>query len=304
MRPVMAVLALMIVAGFEPALALDPPDLLNYQGVLRDSSGVPLNGSFDMVFRFFEVPAGGTEVLVDEHLSAGTGSVVVSDGLFSVALGSGNVLDGPGSGTYTSLGEVFRRLKDVYLEVRVGVETLIPRTRVVSAAYALDDAPVAPPCFDSANRFVDCANGTVTDTVTGLVWLKNANCTAVFGSSKPYAAANAAAAALADGQCGLTDNSVAGDWRLPTKAEWDVIFAQAMSNGCGSPRIPDRTGLGCCGTGVCAFTGIATDFGYWSATTVTTSPTFGYLADHFAGTTSSLFKAVGEHVWPVRDPKK
>ncbi len=34
----------------------------------------------------------------------------------------------------------------------------------------------APPCFDDANRYVDCGNGTVTDTVTGLIWLKNANC--------------------------------------------------------------------------------------------------------------------------------
>ena len=34
----------------------------------------------------------------------------------------------------------------------------------------------APPCFDDANRYVDCENGTVTDTVTGLIWLKNAGC--------------------------------------------------------------------------------------------------------------------------------
>ena len=30
--------------------------------------------------------------------------------------------------------------------------------------------------FDNANRLVDCGNGTVTDTATGLIWLKNANC--------------------------------------------------------------------------------------------------------------------------------
>jgi hypothetical protein len=32
-----------------------------------------------------------------------------------------------------------------------------------------------PPCFDNLNRYVDCGNGTVTgtvtDTVTGLIWL-------------------------------------------------------------------------------------------------------------------------------------
>jgi len=28
------------------------------------------------------------------------------------------------------------------------------------------------PCFDNVNRYVDCGNGTLTDTVTGLIWLK------------------------------------------------------------------------------------------------------------------------------------
>src|SRR5437773_9255267 len=29
----------------------------------------------------------------------------------------------------------------------------------------------APPCSDNSNRYVDCGNGTVTDSVTGLTWL-------------------------------------------------------------------------------------------------------------------------------------
>ena len=32
------------------------------------------------------------------------------------------------------------------------------------------------PCFDNTNRYVDCGNGTVTDTVTGLIWLQDADC--------------------------------------------------------------------------------------------------------------------------------
>ena len=79
-------------------------------------------------------------------------------------------------------------------------------------------------CFDNAgtNRFVDCAttafgtsNGTVKDTVTGLIWLKNANC---FGLIS-WADANIKAGALASGQCGLADGSKPGDWRLPTLDE-------------------------------------------------------------------------------------
>ena len=61
-------------------------------------------------------------------------------------------------------------------------------------------------------RFTDNGNGTATDNLTGLVWLKNANC---FGT-KDWAAAITAAVGLASGSCGLTDGSKeASDWRLP-----------------------------------------------------------------------------------------
>jgi hypothetical protein len=59
-----------------------------------------------------------------------------------------------------------------------------------------------PPCFDNANRYENCSNGTVTDTVTGWIWLQAANCLALLH----YGEANRAAASLGDGQCGLTDH--------------------------------------------------------------------------------------------------
>ena len=31
-----------------------PPELVNYQGVLRDASGAPLTGSYAMTFRFYD----------------------------------------------------------------------------------------------------------------------------------------------------------------------------------------------------------------------------------------------------------
>ncbi len=76
------------------------------------------------------------------------------------------------------------------------------------------------PCFDFTYRFVDCGNGTVTDTATWLIYLKNANC---FGS-QDWVAANQSAAGLADGSCGLTDGSRPGDWRLQTRPEWEGIL--------------------------------------------------------------------------------
>jgi hypothetical protein len=107
--------------------------------------------------------------------------------------------------------------------------------------------PGSDTCFDNVgtNRFVDCgstglgtSNGTVKDAQTGLVWLKNANC---FGLMS-WADANIKAAALASGQCGLTDGSKAGDWRLATKDEWMAMFRPGCYPSPGGPTIPDRLG--------------------------------------------------------------
>jgi hypothetical protein len=55
----------------------------------------------------------------------------------------------------------------------------------------------------------------VTDNLTNLIWLKNANC----DGQKDWNEAETWAANLASGTCGLSDGSSAGDWRLPTKTE-------------------------------------------------------------------------------------
>jgi hypothetical protein len=64
-------------------------------------------------------------------------------------------------------------------------------------------------------RFQDNADGTVTDKLTGLIWLKNGNC---FGAKK-WADNLTSAAGLANGACGLSDGSVAGAWRIPNRNE-------------------------------------------------------------------------------------
>ena len=55
-------------------------------------------------------------------------------------------------------------------------------------------SPPPDTCFDNTgNRFVDCGDGTVKDTSTGLFWLKDADCFV----HVDWAAANIAAAQLA-----------------------------------------------------------------------------------------------------------
>jgi len=112
-------------------------------------------------------------------------------------------------------------------------------------------SPTNPPdtCFDTVGRYAVCGDGTVKDNLTGLFWLANANCF----NSQNWPDASLSAAQLADGQCGLTDGSLPGDWRLPTIEEWQVILDAANANGCGEPTVPDVVGTGCCGTATCAF---------------------------------------------------
>lgn len=140
--PLVAFLVILAaLAAFPTAvLSTPPPGLVHYQGVLRDAADNPRNGSFDMVFRFFSAPAGGSEILVDRHEAAGTGAVPVASGLFGVDLGSGTLSDGTGPGVFSTLGEAFGSFSPVYVQIEVAGETLSPRIAVSSVAYALNAA--------------------------------------------------------------------------------------------------------------------------------------------------------------------
>jgi len=152
-RTLLTGLSILLLAS--PVLAQStPPPILNYQGVLLSDTGAPENGDRDMEFHFFDdlkpIPP-ENEILVDSHLFVGGGAVTVINGMFNVHLGEGTVTDGtgpdPADGPYLELSRVFRDYAEVYLEVRVRVgpaggggamETLLPRTRIVSSAYALN----------------------------------------------------------------------------------------------------------------------------------------------------------------------
>jgi hypothetical protein len=75
-------------------------------------------------------------------------------------------------------------------------------------------------------RFTDNGNGTVTDSLTGLVWLQNANCFGTVAWTDALTDANG----LANGMCGLVDGSTAGQWRLPDVRELDSLVNADQSN--------------------------------------------------------------------------
>ena len=159
-------------------------------------------------------------------------------------------------------------------------------------------AGAAPPCYSNAGRYVDCGNGTVTDMVTGLIWLKDAGCL----GSLYYAEANDAASGLQSGACGLTDNSSPGDWRLPTRAEWQETVARAVALGCtaaNAPSLTNRVGVACYQVGPQQFIGVQAA-SYWTSATRAENVSTAYHMNLILGLLQDVDKQIPLRVWPVR----
>lgn len=72
-------------------------------------------------------------------------------------------------------------------------------------------------------RFKDNKNGTVSDSATGLIWLKNAGCLA----PQSWIGALISVQMLESDVCGLKDGSISGQWRLPTVLELRSVLETA-----------------------------------------------------------------------------
>jgi hypothetical protein len=96
-----------------------------------------------------------------------------------------------------------------------------------TVSYAIgDDGSLKKGVAASETRFADNHDGTATDNATGLVWLKNVGCMAPV----VWTAALTSVNNLASGSCGLTDNSTAGQWRLPNLVEFETMIDASASN--------------------------------------------------------------------------
>ncbi len=138
------------------------------------------------------------------------------------------------------------------------------------------------------------ANGTVTDNLTGLIWLQDANCGTV--SPKDWATALTSVAALANGTCGLADGSTAGQWRLPTVKELRSLihfgyFNPALSNDAGDAQWGT--------TGTSSFTNVQTGY-YWSATPAAFPSSYAWFVALLNGYMAKADKTNTRYVWPVR----
>ena len=72
----------------ETAHAITVPQRMGYEGQLKNSAGVDQTGTFNMVFRIYDVETGGSAIWTETH-----SSVSVSDGYFAASLGTSTALD-------------------------------------------------------------------------------------------------------------------------------------------------------------------------------------------------------------------
>jgi hypothetical protein len=149
-------------------------------------------------------------------------------------------------------------------------------------------------------RFTDNGNGTVTDNLTGLIWLKDASCPILSGYTNFLDWANklhdgCTDCGGTDDDCSLSDGSAAGDWRLPNIHEllslvhWDLH----------GPAVPNTAGTGQWTEGN-PFSDVESSW-YLSSTTVPNTRAFAWLVNMDSGLVGSGAKIGSRNAWAVRD---
>ena len=131
-------------------------------------------------------------------------------------------------------------------------------------------------------RFEDNGDGTITDHLTGLVWLLNAGCAGQMNWNDALAYCNN----LASGSCGLTDGSAAGDWRLPNIIELESLVNAEESNFAVWLNLQ-------------GFSNVQSS-NYWSATTNAYNTDYAWNVYMDFGDVYFNHKSNSRYVWPVR----
>jgi ElaB/YqjD/DUF883 family membrane-anchored ribosome-binding protein len=149
-------------------------------------------------------------------------------------------------------------------------------------------ASKANKALQGIERYTNNNNGSVTDKRTGLIWLKNANC---FGK-RNWKDANRLAKQLKSGKCGLSDGSKAGNWRLPSKEEWQVMANRQYRR----PTLSNATGTGKWSEGN-AFSSVISK-GYWSSTPDDSKS--AWVMSLVDGSIQAKAKSTKHYVWFVR----
>jgi len=157
----------------------------------------------------------------------------------------------------------------------------VPKTWQTTSYGTGDDGDLRKGVAWPDPRWTDNGNGTVPDHLTGLIWLKDANC---FGI-RTWNNARVDCNGLSSGWCGLTDGSSAGDWRLPNVRELQSHIDYDVYN----PAI----------WVLHPYVNLQSNY-YWSSTTVAGVSGGAWYVYMGNGNVGSYFKTFDYYVWPVR----
>ena len=199
-------------------------------------------------------------------------------------VGAGNLdpSESPDSTMHT-LEEIYEKLGDINskLEPLPCEGAPVEKTGQTTSYETGDDGDLQKGVAWPDPRFTDNPDGTVTDNLTGLIWLKNANCF----STRTWDQALSDCNSLAEGSCGLTDGSVAGDWRLPNLRELESLIDYGKE----SPALPDGH----------PFTDVQSSY-YWSSTTLVNDAGVAWFVYFGNGFVNGDAKSSSIYVWCVR----
>lgn len=148
------------------ATATAPANIVNYQGRLLNTTGVPVSDATASIsFAFYTASSGGTCLWSNSSASCASvtaRTVTLTDGLFTENLG-----DTAAATPYAAIGDaVFFDNVAVYLEVIVNTETLTPRKRLLAAPYAINASAIDG--FSSTQAGGTSALALVLDTTGNL----------------------------------------------------------------------------------------------------------------------------------------
>lgn len=116
------------------------PPRISYQGMITNAAGTPADGVYSLDFTIFTTPTGGSGLWSEGHPA-----VAITNGVFSVELGSFLPLNLPFSTAY-------------YLEIAVNGIVLVPRIAFATVPYSF----VAKTVVDNGISSEKIANGAVT----------------------------------------------------------------------------------------------------------------------------------------------